>query len=387
MCEKFVFDDIRPYNDSEVNGYINLLLNDPEFNRIMSTYIFRDENKMAYIKQMLSGVQTIKELQGKFMYPLIEDLILKPTTDGVTCSGLENIDKSESYLIISNHRDIILDSAILNYLIFREGLHTTEIAIGDNLLIDPWIEHAVKLNRAFEVKRSLSVSELMAASKNLSAYIRQDITEKNLSVWIAQREGRTKDGFDKTNPALLKMINLSNEKNFVDGFRELRIVPLSISYEIEPCGISKVDELYKKETEGFVKTQADDLKSMGHGLMNPKGRVHFAFGRPMKAAINEMDKKESASEKIEALADYIDQRIYRNFRLWPNNYVAVDILRGESKYADEYNREQYDFFVKMLENAVETIKGEQARIREMFLLMYANPVINRENLTNPNGYF
>lgn len=387
MCEKFVFDDIRPYNDSEVNGYVNLLLNDPEFNRIMSTYIFRDGNKMAYVKQMLSGVQSIKELQGKFMYPLIEDLILKPTTDGVTCSGLENLDQSKSYLIISNHRDIILDSAILNYLIFREGLHTTEIAIGDNLLIDPWIEHAVKLNRAFEVKRSLSVSELMAASKNLSAYIRQDITEKNLSVWIAQREGRTKDGFDKTQPALLKMINLSNDKSFVEGFRELRIVPLSISYEIEPCGKSKVEELYKKETEGFVKTQADDLKSMGHGLMNPKGRVHFAFGRPMKAAINEMDKKETASEKIEALADYIDQRIYRNFRLWPNNYVAVDILRGETKYAEEYTQDQYNFFVKMLNDVLETIKGEPARIREMFLLMYANPVINRENLTNPNGYF
>lgn len=387
MCENFIFDDIRPYHDSEVNQQINIVLNDPEFHRIMKKFIFKDENKITGIKQLLSGINSIKELQGKFMYPLIEDLILKPSTDGVTCTGLENLDETKSYLIISNHRDIILDAAILNYLIFREGLHTTEIAIGDNLLIADWIEHAVKLNRAFEVKRNLPVSELMAASKKLSAYIRQDITERNISVWIAQREGRTKDGCDKTQPSLLKMINLSNEKSFVEGFRELRIVPLSISYEIEPCGISKVDELYKKETEGFTKTQADDLKSMAYGLMNPKGRINFAFGRPMQTAIDVMDKKEQLSEKIEALADYIDQRIYRNYKLWPNNYIAADILRNENKYTSEYDQEQYNSFVKMLDEALETIDGEPNRIKEMFLLMYANPLINRENLTNPNGYF
>ncbi|HBL78132.1 MAG: hypothetical protein A2W90_13680 [Bacteroidetes bacterium GWF2_42_66] len=387
MCENFVFDDIRPYHDSEVNQQINIVLNDLEFQRILKKFIFKDDKKFDEVKQLLSGIQTIKELQGKFMYPLIENLILKPTTDGVTCTGLENLDITKSYLIISNHRDIILDAAILNYLIFREGLHTTEIAIGDNLLIADWIDHAVKLNRAFEVKRNLPVSELMAASRNLSAYIRQDITERNISVWIAQREGRTKDGCDKTQPSLLKMINLSNEKSFVEGFRELRIVPLSISYEIEPCGISKVEELYKKETEGFTKTQADDLKSMAYGLFNSKGRVNFAFGRPMKVAIDEMDKKEQLSEKIEALADYIDQRIYRNYKLWPNNYIAADMLRKENKYEAEYNLEQHARFVGLINKALETINGDATRIREMFLLMYANPVINRENLTNPNGYF
>ncbi|MDX9882480.1 MAG: 1-acyl-sn-glycerol-3-phosphate acyltransferase [Prolixibacteraceae bacterium] len=386
MCENYVFDDIRPYNDSEVNQYINILLNDPGFHRILR-FIFRDEKKIAGVAQLLSGIHTIKDLQGKFMYPLIEELILKPTTKGVTCTGLENLDVSKSYLIISNHRDIILDSAILNYLIFREGMHTTEVAIGDNLLIADWIEHAVKLNRAFEVKRNLPVSELMVASKKLSAYIRQDITERNISVWIAQREGRTKDGCDKTQPSLLKMINLSNEKSFREGFRDLRIVPLSISYEIEPCGISKVAELYKKETEGFVKTQADDLKSMAYGLMNPKGRINFSFGRPMMAAIDEMDKKEQLSEKIEALADYIDQRIYRNYKLWPNNYIAADMLRNENKYVDGYDRDEYSKFAGMLNEALAMINGDAARIREMFLQMYANPVINRENLTNPNGYF
>ncbi len=386
MCEKYNFDDIRPYHDSEVNHHLNILLNNSGFQWILD-FIFKDEKKIQEARQLLSGIHTIKDLQANFMYSLIENLILKPTTDGLTCSGLENLDKSKSYLIVSNHRDIILDSAILNYLIFKEGMNTTEVAIGDNLLIDEWIEHAVKLNRAFVVKRNLSVSELMVASRKLSTYIRQDITEKNISVWIAQREGRTKDGFDKTQLSILKMFNLSNEKKFVEGFRELRIVPLSISYEIEPCGISKVDELYKKETEGFTKTPEDDLKSMAYGLMKPKGRVHFSFGRPMKAAINEMDKHELASEKIEALADYIDQRIYRNYKLWPNNFIAVDLLRGENKYSNEYTREQSDKFMGLVNDVLETVKGDAGRIREMFLQMYANPVINRENLTNPNGYF
>jgi 1-acyl-sn-glycerol-3-phosphate acyltransferase len=214
----------------------------------------------------------------------------------LTSSGLENLDKSKSYLFISNHRDIILDSAMLNYLIVLEGMNTTEIAIGNNLLIENWIEYAVKLNRAFVVRRNLPAREMLMASKKLSEYIRRNITKKNNSVWIAQREGRTKDGFDKTQIALLKMLNLSNINEFGEGFKELQIVPISISYEIEPCGISKVNELYKKNTEGFEKTQEDDLRSMGHGLVNPKGRVHFAFGKPITDQIDVFAKEATIGE-------------------------------------------------------------------------------------------
>ncbi len=386
MSENLNFDDIRPYHDSEMNHYLKTLINDAGFQRVLHI-AFKDERAIAHLKKQLMEINTIKELQVNFMFRLVEDLILRPTTKGLTCSGLNNLEESKSYLFISNHRDIILDSAFLNYLIVREGMNTTEIAIGDNLLIEEWIIHTVKLNRAVEVKRNLPVRELLTASQKLSAYIRQDISEKNTSVWIAQREGRTKDGCDKTQPALLKMLNLSNTKSFAEGFKELRIVPLSISYEIEPCGISKVEELYKKETEGYVKTQADDLRSMGYGLLNQKGRVHFAFGRPMKLAIDEMDKREQPSEKIEALADYIDQRVYKNYKLWPNNYIAADLLRNENKYANEYTWEDSVAFSTLLHDALEIIDGDKNRIREMFLLMYANPVINRENLLNPNGYF
>jgi hypothetical protein len=378
MVHKINFDDIRPFNDSEVNHYLKLLLEDENFQHILK-FIFEDQSKIDQIKLLLANVHTVKDLQLQFVYHLVNDLILKKSTDGLTCSGLENLDKNTSYLFISNHRDIILDSAIMNYLIVLEGMNTTEIAIGNNLLIEKWIEYTVKLNRAFVVRRNLPVRELLLASKKLSEYIRRDITLENTSVWIAQREGRTKDGNDKTQQALLKMLNLSNINEFAQGFKELRIVPLSISYEIEPCGISKVAELYKKKTEGFEKTQEDDLRSMGQGLVRPKGHVHFAFGEPIISQLDVIAQEETISLQIEKLADHLDEQIYQNFHLWPNNYIAEDLLLNSSKNSDLYTVEQFWKFQSMLEEAVSLIPGDQVAIRSMFLQMYANPLINKRN--------
>lgn len=375
MVHKINFDDIRPFNDSEVNHYLKLLIADEHFEHILQ-FIFQDQSKIEEAKLMLSNIHTIKDLQLKFVYQLVNDLILKKSTDGLTSSGLDKLDKHTSYLFISNHRDIILDSAIMNYLIVLEGMNTTEIAIGNNLLIAKWIEYAVKLNRTFVVRRNLPVREMLMASKKLSEYIRRDITCKNTSVWIAQREGRTKDGNDKTQQALLKMLNLSNIKEFGEGFKELKIVPLSISYEIEPCGLSKVDELYRKQTEGFEKTQEDDLRSMGHGLVRPKGHVHFAFGEPITSQIDLICKEETISSQIEKLADYLDQQIYCNFKLWPNNYIAEDILNNTSNNSNQYTPEQFNRFDSMVAEAVETIPGDKEIIRGMFLQMYVNPLIN-----------
>lgn len=381
MIPKINFDDIRPFNDSEVDEHIQLLLQDAYFQHILE-YIFRDAEKIEKAKLMLSNIHTIKDLQFKFVYQLVNDLILTRSTDGLTSSGLERLDKNKSYLFISNHRDIILDSAILNYLIVLEGMNTTEIAIGNNLLIGKWIEYAVKLNRAFVVRRNLPVREMLMASKKLSEYIRRNITQKNNSVWIAQREGRTKDGNDKTQIALLKMLNLSNIKEYSEGFKELQIVPLSISYEIEPCGTSKVDELYKRQTEGFEKTQEDDLRSMGHGLVNPKGRVHFAFGEPIINQIDSFAKETTINEQIEKLGQHIDQQIYRNFKLWPNNYIAEDILNGTNNNSDLYTEDQYNKFKNILEKAVSEIQGDTEIIRRMFLQMYVNPILNQRKSMN-----
>jgi len=376
MVHKINFDDIRPFDDSEVNHYLGLLLQDEGFQHILQ-FIFNDQAKIDQIKALLSNVHTIKDLQLKFVYQMVEDLILKKSTDGLTSSGLDKLDKNTSYLFISNHRDIILDSALMNYLIVLEGMNTTEIAIGNNLLIEKWIEYTVKLNRAFVVRRNLPSRELLMASKKLSEYIRRDITRKNTSVWIAQREGRTKDGNDKTQLALLKMLNLSNIKEVGEGFKELRIVPLSISYEIEPCGISKVAELYKKQTEGFEKTQEDDLRSMGEGLVRPKGHVHFGFGEPITSQIELIDNQEPISNQIEKLAEIIDSKIYSSFKLWPNNYIAEDILNNTSNNLDQYTAEQFDRFAAMLDEAVDTIPGDKDVIRSMFLQMYVNPLINK----------
>lgn len=376
MVPQINFDDIRPFNDSEVDTYIQLLLEDAYFQHVLD-FIYRDPQKVEQAKKTLLQIHNIKDLQYNFVYQLIEELILKPSTDGLTSSGLDNLDRNKSYLFISNHRDIILDSAILNYLIVLEGMNTTEIAIGNNLLIGKWIEYAVKLNRAFVVRRNLPSRELLVASQKLSEYIRRDITRKNTSVWIAQREGRTKDGNDKTQIALLKMLNFSNINEFDEGFRELQIVPLSISYEIEPCGISKVDELYKRQTEGFEKTQEDDLRSMGHGLVNPKGKVHFAFGEPIDRQINTFAKETTIGEQIEKLADYIDQQIYLNFKLWPNNYIAEDLLNESSDNSSYYTEEDYNKFCLLLEKAVAEIQGDSKIIRSMFLQMYVNPLINQ----------
>jgi hypothetical protein len=378
MVHKINFDDIRPFNDSEVNQYLSLLLEDENFQHILK-FLFTDQAKIDQIKFLLSNVHTIKDLQLKFVYQMVEDLILKKSTDGLTYSGLESLDKNASYLFISNHRDIILDSAIMNYLIVLEGMNTTEIAIGNNLLIEKWIEYAVKLNRAFVVRRNLPARELLMASKKLSEYIRRDITQRNTSVWIAQREGRTKDGNDKTQLALLKMLNLSNTNELADGFKELRIVPLSISYEIEPCGISKVAELYKKQTEGFEKTQEDDLKSMGQGLVRPKGRVHFGFGEPIIGQIDRFAEEETVAGQIEKLAEHLDQQIYTNFQLWPNNYIAEDLLLNTKNNTEFYSEAQFSSFTQMLDEAVETISGEADTIRKMFLQMYVNPIVNKRN--------
>lgn len=384
MIAKMNFDDIRPFDDSEVEKYIQLLLQDPNFNHILE-FIFKVPEKVNYAKSILLKIQTVRDLQRSFMYKLIEDLILKPSTDGLTSSGLEHLEKDKSYLFISNHRDIILDSALLNYLIVDKGMNTTEVAIGNNLLIDNWIEYAVKLNRAFVVRRNLPVRELLLASRKLSEYIRRAIKLKNTSVWIAQREGRTKDGNDKTQTALLKMLNLSNINEFSEGFKELRIVPLSISYEIEPCGTSKVEEIYKRKTEGYEKTPKDDLRSMGHGLVNPKGRVHFAFGEPINGQIDLFSNETTLGEQIERLGEYIDQQIYLNFKLWPNNYIACDLLNESTTHSKHYTQEEFNKFGALVEKALNEIEGDKETIRTMYLQMYANPVINKQKsseLTN-----
>ena len=377
---EFNFDDIRPYTDKEVRSKIRLMIKDPVFDEVLS-HMFKVRPKVKMVKMQLRMIRNIRQLQGTFVYDMIRRIINK-TSDGLTCSGIEKLDKKKAYLFISNHRDIVLDPAFLNLLIFDKGMNTTQIAVGDNLLLYEWIEHAIKLNRGFIIKRSLPPRELMLASKKISHYIRKSINDDNVSVWIAQREGRTKDGNDKTQASMLKMLNLSNNKNITEGFNDLHIVPVSISYEIEPCGLAKIREMIKKEHYGQKKTSKDDLKSMSMGMFNPKGRMRFAFGDPIKIDFEEVKTKEKQNLQVQELAKIIDKQIYTNFKLWPYNYVAYDMLMQEHRFKDKYTNEEEKKFRIMVEQAMVNIDFPITDIQERFLKLYANPVINKLKAKN-----
>lgn len=374
---EYNFDDIRPYTDKEVRSKIRMMAKDPVFDEVLS-HVFKFRPKVEMVKMQLRMVKSIKQLQGTFIYDLLR-MIINKTSRGLSCSGVEKLDKTKPYLFISNHRDIVLDAALLNYLIFEKGMNTTLIAIGNNLLLYKWIEHAVKLNRSFIIKRNLPPRELLEASLKVSHFIRKSITEDKLSVWIAQREGRTKDGFDKTQTSVLKMLNMSCSKNYTDGFRDLNIVPVSISYEIEPCGLAKMKELIKKEHYGQKKTNKDDLKSMSMGMFNPKGRMRFTFGTPIEINedYGEAKSKEEQNKIAQDVAEKIDQQIYANYKLWPNNYIAYDLLMQEHRFKHKYTHAEEKKFEMMIEQAMIHIDYPITDIQERFLKLYANPVINK----------
>jgi glycerol-3-phosphate O-acyltransferase len=374
------FDDIRPYYDSEVKQKMRLLLKDKVFEEVLY-YLFKNRPKVEMVKFQLRRIKSIKQLQGVFIYDLMHWLIDK-TSEGIQCTGIEKLDKKKPYLFMSNHRDIILDAALLNVLIFQHGMNTTQIAIGDNLLLYDWIEHTVKLNRSFVIKRNLPPRELMLASKKVSHFIRKSITEDRMSIWIAQREGRTKDGYDKTQESLLKMLNMSNKKTISEGFNELNIIPVSISYEIEPCGLSKLRELMRKEHYGEQKTSKDDLKSMSAGMFAPKGRIRFSFGEPIETHWARAENNEQRNKYIEDIATLIDNQIYANFKLWPFNYVAYDMLMQERRFADRYTAEEQKKFEVMVEQAMVHVDFPVNDIQERFLKLYANPVINKLKVTD-----
>ncbi|WP_167614468.1 1-acyl-sn-glycerol-3-phosphate acyltransferase [Maribellus sediminis] len=373
------FDDIRPYYDSEVKEKMRVLLKDKTFDEVL-LHLFKNRPKVQMVKFQLRRVRSVKQLQGVFIYDLLHWLVDK-TSRGLQCTGIDKLDKKTPYLFISNHRDIILDAALLNFLIFENGMNTTQIAIGDNLLLYEWIEHTVKLNRSFIIKRSLPPRELMMASKKVSQFIRKSITEDKMSIWIAQREGRTKDGFDKTQDSVLKMLNMSNKGGISDGFNELNIVPVSISYEIEPCGLTKLKELIKVEHYGELKTNKDDLKSMSMGMFAPKGNIRFAFGDPIKTNFALAENNEQRNKYIRSIAEMIDTQIYKNFKLWPSNYVAYDMLMQEHRFKDKYTAEEQKKFEIMVEQAMVNIDYPITDLQERFLKVYANPVINKLKVT------
>jgi 1-acyl-sn-glycerol-3-phosphate acyltransferase len=368
------FNDIRPYHDHEVNEAVNRLVKHPYF-KMVTNRIFPDLSYEGLVDE-LSSISSIKEFQSVMMYPTAKR-VLNNSAEEVSFSGFDRLTADKSYLFISNHRDIVLDSAILNVLLYEHEMDTTEVAIGNNLLVNNWIEDLVKLNKNFIVNRNIPPREMYSYSQTLSAYIRYTITQKNTSVWIAQREGRTKDGDDQTQQGLLKMIGLSGQKDFYDNYAPMRITPMAISYEYDPCDVLKARELHQKLSGQKVdKTPEDDLQSMIAGITGVKGRVHLALGKILDEKLQDIKQIKNKNDQMQALADLIDERIHKNYKLWPTNFVAYDMLHGE-KFTDKYSQGEKDDFLDYLHRQVDSVKGNFEQLKEPLLTMYANPVVNK----------
>jgi 1-acyl-sn-glycerol-3-phosphate acyltransferase len=369
------FSSIRPYEDHEVHEVFERLKNEKTFLDLIG-FLFPNAPTEVVMGKLLD-VNTIAQFQEEVIFPFLRDLIAN-TTDDVSFTGLEKLDPNTAYLFISNHRDIVLDSAILNFILLKNGYSATEIAIGDNLLIYPWITDLVKLNRTFIVKRNIPVRQMLDASTLLSKYIRHTITKKNRSIWIAQREGRSKDGDDRTQVSLLKMLNISGDGEFAENVRQLKIVPLAISYELDPCDYLKAYQFQlKRDDANYTKTQADDLKHMGTGLRGRKGRVHFAFGTPIDKELDGFAALGNRNDQLQALAESIDEQIHSNYKLWPGNFVACDSVFANGELADKYSDEEKTRFIDYIkEHTSRVANGDHEFIFNSLLEMYANPVKN-----------
>ncbi|MGN0030124.1 MAG: 1-acyl-sn-glycerol-3-phosphate acyltransferase [Marinilabiliaceae bacterium] len=359
-----------------MKGVIKSLCEVPYFINILDKLIPNAPIEAVIAK--LKSLNTVSEFQHEFIIPYLRGLE-KNTTDGISASGLEGLDPKGGYIFMSNHRDIILDSAFMNVLLDKAGLNTTEIAIGSNLLIYEWIVDLVKLNKSFVVKRDLPVRQMMEASSTLSAYIRDRITEGKQNIWIAQREGRSKDGNDKTQGAVLKMLNLSGTGDLVSNFRELNIVPVAITYEYDPCDALKGFQYQQKRDDAnYKKSKNEDLTHMATGLNGRKGRVHFAFGTPIN---NELASIESLpkNDQIARIAEMIDRQIYTNYRLYPANYIAIDTLEGSSAHASHYTQAEKDEFLVYADSKIAQIEGaDHDYVLNQMLTAYANPLKNQE---------
>ena len=372
------FDSIRSYTDDEIAEALSRLTEEKQFMNVLGT-VFPLLPKDV-LKQRLLSFRTVLDFQKGTAYPFLKGLE-DTKTKGVKLHGLEKIDTSKAYLYISNHRDIILDSAFLCMKLIEKNLSPVEIAIGDNLLIHPWIEDLVRVNRSFIVRRKLNSREILESSRLLSAYIADTIAERNQSIWLAQREGRAKDSNDRTQESLLKMLNMYGSGTFTENLSAINIVPLSISYEYDPCDYLKAKEFQqKRDNSDFVKSPKDDLTNMTIGVMGYKGHVAYTITECINKKLQQIAEKGlPKKEEVTLVADLIDRQIHANYVIYPNNKIAYDLLTNENRFEKEYTTIERLDFERYLILQIEKIDLEQKDetfLRQKLLEMYANPFIN-----------
>lgn len=373
------FDEIRPYYDSEVNEGIRSVITHPMMKALMN-FTFPDVDENVCIDQ-LQKTHSIRDFQINFVYHSVQK-VLERSSEGLTTSGFEKLEKNASYLFISNHRDIILDTSLLNVALYEHGLVMTASAIGDNLVKKDFLYKLSKLNRNFLVQRGLSPRELLQSSKLMSEYIGQLLLRENRSVWIAQREGRTKDGNDATHQGVLKMLGMgSDEENVMDYFKKLKIVPVSISYEYDPTDALKMPQLMAEaNNEVYIKEKNEDFITLLSGIMGQKKRIHMHIGDVLETEMDEIKRNEDNSNRqIQAVAQVIDDSILSSYKLWPTNFIAHDLMHNSTNYSHLYTEEEKSLFERRLELKIDS---NNPKMVESFLAMYANPVTNKMKYHN-----
>ena len=375
------FDSIRPYYDSEVNEALCASLNHPMMKAMMN-FTFPDVDEEVW-KTQLKKTHSIRDFQVNFVYQSIQR-VLENSSEGLTTSGFEKLEPNTSYLFISNHRDIILDTSLLNVSLYDHGLVMTASAIGDNLVKKDFVLKLSKLNRNFLVQRGLSPRELLQSSKLMSEYIYHLLSKENRSVWIAQREGRTKDGNDATHQGVLKMLAMaSDEEDVIAFFKKVRVVPVSISYEYDPTDALKMPQLLAQANDQiYIKEKNEDFITLLSGIIGQKKRIHIHIGDVLEKELDVIaQENENLNKKIQALAQAIDFSILSSYKLWPTNYIAYDILNDTKQFAAMYTEKEKQLFERRLELR---INAGNETLREGFLAMYANPVVNKMKLENAN---
>lgn len=368
------FDAIRPYHSHELPAALNRIVSDPLFKQLMN-YLFPPEQH-EHLSSELVKAKTSHEFQLAFMLPVVRS-ILNKTSKELTVSGIENLSPDKGYVFIANHRDIILDSAILGLVLVSNNYETADITWGDNLIVSPFVEDIGKSNKMITVFREGSPKEMLKNSQRLSSYIRKRITEEKNSVWIAQRKGRAKDGCDLTDVSVLKMLSLSGGRDIIESLGELNIKPLTISYEWEPCDGMKARELYISEEHEYIKEEDEDLRSIIGGVVSQKGRIHLHFGESINHSLSEVDTNLRNNEMLHMIAQRIDKQIHTDYKLWPSNYLAYDLISGSKQFEKEYNAQEIEIFNKRLIHAQEITGTHPEKVKQMFLKLYANPVINK----------
>lgn len=379
--QHFDFSDIAPYDDAEFKSKMSTLVKDPGFLHAIS-YTMPAGDIPDLIEDLLK-IDNKYDFHHQIMMPFLE-MLAKTTTAGISLGGVKYYNPGMNYVFITNHRDIVLDASFLNLAFMRKGIPTTEVAIGNNLLVFDWINDLVRLNNSFIVKRNTGLREGLMAAKKLSAYIHHAILDKHASVWIAQREGRAKDSSDRTQESLIKMLAIAGEGSFMDRLKEINLMPVSISYEYDPNDYLKAKEfLMKRRNPDFKKSQRDDLFSMETGLLQFKGHVHFQLTPRINPKLDQLGEFPDNNTSAKYVGALIDQAIHRSYEIFPINYIAYDMLhqsnRFSRKYTEDQRKETEDYFQNQLSKIdVENVTDEERSFMlEMMLIMYSNPLKNK----------